>query len=490
MPATLKIKNSSTLASVPSGLTAGEMAVNIADKKLYIGGTGGTNIIFLDSTSSVGSFNGLTGAVQGVSAAVAGTGISVSGATGSVTITNTGVQTFNGLTGAVTGITAGGANTFTQLNTFSAGISASGATFASDISVNSLTVGRGRGGLVNNVAVGNGALAANTTGNGNIGVGTNALDANTIGTDNLGVGTNALGTNINGINNVGLACDALFTNSSGGDNIAVGCSALYSNSSGGNNVGLGTNALGVNNTGNSNIGLGANALGANTTGSTNVGIGRNAGRYRGTATDANSTGQGGIYIGYQARGSTLAQTNEIVIGVDALGLGSNTAVIGATAQSAATIYGRLNLPGGLSAAGTTFSGNVNLQDNVLSRVELLDYFERYVDRGDFTDKGNTIPIDLSTGQVFRVRLTVTGSSGLTVSNVPDNGNANAVGFTLLLVGDGTARVMTWNIGGTAVTWAGGTAPTYTTTNNKTDVYSFLTRDGGTTWFGFVGGQNF
>jgi hypothetical protein len=76
----------------------------------------------------VTSFNGLTGAVQGVSAAVAGTGISVSGATGAVTITNTGVQTFNGLTGAVTGVTVGGANTFTALNTFNAGISAAGGT--------------------------------------------------------------------------------------------------------------------------------------------------------------------------------------------------------------------------------------------------------------------------------------------------------------------------------------------------------------------------
>jgi hypothetical protein len=74
----------------------------------------------------VASFNGLTGALQGVSAAVAGTGISVSGATGSVTITNTGVQSFNGLTGAVTGVTAGGANIFTALNSFGAGISAAG----------------------------------------------------------------------------------------------------------------------------------------------------------------------------------------------------------------------------------------------------------------------------------------------------------------------------------------------------------------------------
>ena len=68
-----------------------------------------------------------------VASAVAGTGISVSGATGAVTITNTGVQTFNGTTGAVTGVTVGGANTFTALQTFSAGISASGATFSSNV---------------------------------------------------------------------------------------------------------------------------------------------------------------------------------------------------------------------------------------------------------------------------------------------------------------------------------------------------------------------
>jgi hypothetical protein len=87
------------------------------------------------ATTAVTSFNGRTGAVQGVSAAVAGTGISVSGATGAVTITNIGVQSFNGNTGAVTGASLG-ANTFTALNSFNAGISASGATFSGDIAVN------------------------------------------------------------------------------------------------------------------------------------------------------------------------------------------------------------------------------------------------------------------------------------------------------------------------------------------------------------------
>lgn len=90
------------------------------------GATGSVTI----TNIGVQSFNGLTGAVQGVSSAAAGTGISISAATGAITITNTGVQTFNGLTGAVTGVTVGGDNTFTALNSFAVGISSNGGTFS------------------------------------------------------------------------------------------------------------------------------------------------------------------------------------------------------------------------------------------------------------------------------------------------------------------------------------------------------------------------
>ena len=343
--------------------------------------------------------------------------------------------------------------------------------------------------------------------------------------------------------NVGIGTDALKSGGfTGESNVAIGYAAATEDTTGSHNVAIGFESLRNNSTGlyNTSVGSGAlrhgNSITVQLGGSQMTALGYGAGRYRGTATSALTSGTGGIYIGYQARGSALAQTNEIVIGVDALGLGSNTAVIGATLQSAATIYGVLNLPSGLSAAGATFTGNisapnivnsfngatgavtgaslgantftalntfsagisasgatftgtVNLQDNTLSRVEFLDYFERFSDLGDFATKGGQIPIDLSTAQVFRTKLTVT-CTGLTLTNVPDNGNANAVGFSLLFVGDGTARTMTWNIGSTAASWAGGTAPTYTSTADKIDVYSFLSRDGGSTWLGFVGGQNF
>ena len=178
--------------------------------------------------------------------------------------------------------------------------------------------------------------------------------------------------------------------------------------------------------------------------------------------------------------STITNTGTITLPTTT----GTLAILGAN-----TFTGLQTFNASLTASGATFSGNVNLQDNVLSRVEFLDYFERYSDLGDFTSKGTQVAIDLSTAQVFRMKLTV-ACTGLNVTNTPDNGNANAVGFSLVLVGDGTARTMTWNIGATAITWAGGTAPTYTSTANKIDVFSFLSRDGGSTWLGFVGGQNF
>ena len=90
------------------------------------------------ATAYVESFNGLTGAVTGVSTLNGQTGAlqgvsSFNGATGAITFFNY-VASFNGLTGAVTGVTVGGANIFTALNSFDAGISAAGATFSGNIS--------------------------------------------------------------------------------------------------------------------------------------------------------------------------------------------------------------------------------------------------------------------------------------------------------------------------------------------------------------------
>jgi len=352
--ARIKIKRSTTDQSTPSGLTFGELAYlpggtgNTADR-LFIGDNDATSVWIgaeienspqnwtnstrlatqaatnsrissLITSSAVTSFNGLTGSVQGVSAAVAGTGIAVSGATGAVTITNIGVQSFNGLTGQVTGASLG-ANTFTALNTFNAGISAAegtfsaltrftagisaagGVTFAGDISVNGLRVGKGAGNVSNNTAMGAGALNVNTSGN---------------------------------------------------FNSAVGVSALMSNTTGNANTAVGLGALRENTLGNFNSAVGADALGSNTTGSSNVAIGTEAGAYD-IGEDPLTDPENSIYIGSNARGFSNSDSNTIVIGANAVADGANTTVIGNSSTTSTRVFGTLSTNGGISAAGGTFS---------------------------------------------------------------------------------------------------------------------------------------
>lgn len=77
-------------------------------------------------------------------------------------------------------------------------------TFSSDITVNSVRVGRGSGNYNNNLAVGSSALNANTIGVGNTAVGYLALRDNTTGVGNTAVGYFALSTNTTFENITGL----------------------------------------------------------------------------------------------------------------------------------------------------------------------------------------------------------------------------------------------------------------------------------------------
>ena len=387
-------------STAPAGATYGDMWFNTTSGNVFVYITDGTSSYWIEpfgpqgvtGTNGASGTNGATGSngTNGATGATGSQGIQgATGATGSQGVTGaTGpvgdyVISFNGTTGAVTGASLG-INTFNGLNTFNAGISASGATFSKDIKVNTMTVGLGKSSDTTNVAIGVGALASDTSdydteGVQNTAIGSQALTANTTGSSNVGVGHYALFTNTTGVENVGVGTNAFYTNTTGSSNVGVGTNALFQNTTGGSNVGVGSNALVLNTTGGNNVGVGASTLSYNTTGSNKTAIGWLAGAYRGTESDTNTTGTGGIYIGYRARGSTLAQTNEIVIGVDALGLGSNTAVIGATLQSAATIYGVLNLPSGLSASGATFTGNISAPNIVISVNGLTGAVESIVD---------------------------------------------------------------------------------------------------------------
>jgi hypothetical protein len=62
--AKIKIKNSVTAGSTPSGLSFGEMAVNITDKKIFIGNAVEGVVTLHDQNNIVTSVNGITGPVS------------------------------------------------------------------------------------------------------------------------------------------------------------------------------------------------------------------------------------------------------------------------------------------------------------------------------------------------------------------------------------------------------------------------------------------
>lgn len=83
-------------------------------------------------------------------------------------------------------------------------------------------------------------------------------------------------------------------------------------------------------------------------------------------------------------------------------------------------------------------------------------------------------------------LTLTGNVVFSFTNPVGSGSTSTL--TLVITQDGTGgRTITWPA---AVKWAGGTAPTLTTTASAVSILTFFTSDGGTTWYGFLSGDDF
>ena len=97
---------------------------------------------------------------------------------------------------------------------------------------------------------------------------------------------------------------------------------------------------------------------------------------------------------------------------------------------------------------------------------------------------NVIAINMALGSLFNVQATANITT-TTITNIPASGRFGS--FMMRVKGDGTAR--TWAFFDSTVKWSGTATPTRTSTNNKYDWFTFVTVDGGTTWSGFVLGQN-
>jgi hypothetical protein len=228
-------------------------------------------------------------------------------------------------------VTTNTAQTITGAKTFS-----ETTTFSKDLAVNGITVGRGRLNVISNTASGVSALSLNTTGSYNTAIGYRTLSANTTGDNNTATGADALTSNTTGVYNTAYGSSTLLSNSTGSGNTAIGYSALLSNltdgsSKGDNNTAIGNGALRFNTTGSNNTASGTTALINNSTGSGNTAIGKDAGSYLANGSTDNTTSDYSVYLGSNTKASADNAQNEIVIGYNAIGAGSNTIQLGNTA---------------------------------------------------------------------------------------------------------------------------------------------------------------
>jgi len=114
---------------------------------------------------------------------------------------------------------------------------------------------------------------------------------------------------------------------------------------------------------------------SNANGNDNVALGWNSGRYFGTGTSAITDTSGSIFIGTLARANASGEVNQIVIGMNALGLGSNTIVLGNNNVTTTALKGFV----GINTTTPTVRLEIDAADNGLQRALKI----RNTDSGSF-----------------------------------------------------------------------------------------------------------
>jgi hypothetical protein len=373
-------------------IVIGDAAIGNGSNTVVIGNTSITSTTLrgrvsasLFSGSFVGDGSGLTG-IPGVtpintgSFAVTGSNTFVGNqiVTGSVTIsgsisqvgvgnrniiirevpqTNLTTGEYNTIIGAESGITLteGASNTF--IGQAAGGLNVIG---NDNVFIGRFTGYRNK--TSQNTFVGSTSGFSNTQGNNNSFFGYYAAYNNSVGSDNTILGHSAGFTNTSGSDNTFVGERAGYLNTTAGNgtfvgkwagynnsvapaNTFVGSNAGFSNTSGSTNTFLGFNSgystttatentfvgawAGYSNvTGQTNTALGNEAGQNNQSGSNNVFLGYRAGRFLANGSTALTNIDNSVFIGHSSRANADSETNQIVIGHQAVGNGSNTVTIG------------------------------------------------------------------------------------------------------------------------------------------------------------------
>jgi hypothetical protein len=371
-------------------------------------------------TTGLTALNGLTAQVQNFATGTSGTDFNISSAstthtfnipsasadnrglitTGSQTIA--GAKTFS-VDAVINGVNVGRGggnlttNTVLGRNAFISNTGGNNNTSVGDATLSSNTTGNDNTALGftslrlnttgnNNTSVGSQSMFSNTSGNNNTATGSFSsyntttglqnsafgsfsLTANSTGSENTAVGFNALTNNTTANGNTGIGKSALQNNSTGFSNTSTGNLALFSNTTGSGNTAAGAASMRLNTTGLSNTSVGRAALENNTTGNFNIAVGDNAGSLVPGSGNLNTITNNSIFIGTDTRASANNQTNQIVIGHNAIGNGSNTVTIGNSSITNTYLRGTVQLTDTGTASSiniisdSTGNGAINIEKN-------------------------------------------------------------------------------------------------------------------------------
>ncbi len=292
-------------------------------------------------------------------------------------------------------------------------------------------------GAYNNVAIGYSSLAAGVSGSSNTAVGTFALQNNTSANYNVGIGYETLRSATTGGNNTAIGHAAMYSNTTGDVNTAVGENALVSNISGRYNTSVGVQSQEQNTTGQSNTAIGVAAIDRNVAGHNNAVLGAFAGRYISDNSTFNTAIDNSVLIGASAKPLANNANNEIVIGYNAIGNGSNTVTLGNTSITSVKTSGAFNAPIYSSTPQALTAGS-NISWNPMSGLNA------------------SVTLNANSTLAFSA-LPPVGSSGTLIITQPASGST----YTLTLPSATTNRVLGSSSG-----------VTLSSTNNAKDILSF------------------
>ena len=290
-----------------------------------------------------------------------------------------------------------------------------------------------------NVAIGSDVMqgSAGVTGHSNVGIGRSTLHDVTSGHNNVGLGFSAGKLLTTGDYNIAIGSDALEAATTADGCVAIGHESLSYNTAS-NNIGVGRSALARQTTGDSNTAVGYSSLYGNSSFLASTALGALAGQ--------SNTGNYNTFIGYNAQGQSASS-------------GSNNTVIGNSA----------------ALSSTSVSNEITLGNASVTRFRVP---AAGIDSTSAALSGTTPSVDVSARDTFT--LTTSGNTTFTFTNPPTSPQVGK--FTLILTAGGT-HTLTWP---SSVDWAGGTAPDAPASGAK-NIYTFITIDGGTIYYGFLAG---